>query len=183
MFLWIWSQEDTNIVIFLSTFPSLLAAWCPTSCLLFWFVCFCGLIFSFCSSQGPLIWLVGFAVVPYRLRTCKWKCSRPGWMELWATWSSGICPCSWQGDWNQMIFKVPSNPYHYMILWNKIAKESNYGVLIKPSLQFILLLPLSVTIHWVLDTVLQSWMRPWCSSRGSKSQLTEFITKLPLIFN
>ena len=26
-----------------------------------------------------------------------WKCSRPGWMELWATWSSGRCPYSWQG--------------------------------------------------------------------------------------
>jgi len=22
-----------------------------------------------------------------------WKCSRPGWMGLWATWSSGRCPC------------------------------------------------------------------------------------------
>ena len=38
-------------------------------------------------------------------------------MELWATWSSGRCPCSWQGGWNQMIFKVPSNPNHSMILW------------------------------------------------------------------
>ena len=36
-------------------------------------------------------------------------------MELWAIWSSGRCPCSWQGGWNQMIFKVPSNPYH--TLW------------------------------------------------------------------
>ena len=26
-----------------------------------------------------------------------WKCSRPGWMGLWATWSSGRCPCPWQG--------------------------------------------------------------------------------------
>jgi len=33
-----------------------------------------------------------------------------------ATWSSGRCPCSWQGGWNQMIFKVTSNPYHSMIL-------------------------------------------------------------------
>jgi len=31
-----------------------------------------------------------------------WKCSRPGCMELWATWSSGRCPCLWQGGWNQM---------------------------------------------------------------------------------
>ena len=46
-----------------------------------------------------------------------WQCSRPGWMELWATWSSGRCPCSWQGCWNQMILKVPSNPYLSMNLW------------------------------------------------------------------
>jgi len=26
------------------------------------------------------------------------------------------CPCSWRGGWSQMIFKVPSNPYHSMIL-------------------------------------------------------------------
>ena len=45
-----------------------------------------------------------------------WECSRPGWMRLWATWSSGRCPCPWQGRWNWMIFKVPSNPNHSMIL-------------------------------------------------------------------
>jgi len=28
------------------------------------------------------------------------QCSRPGWMGLWATWSSGRCPCPWQGGWN-----------------------------------------------------------------------------------
>ena len=30
--------------------------------------------------------------------------------------SSRRCPCSWQGGWNQIIFKVPSNPNHSMIL-------------------------------------------------------------------
>jgi len=29
-----------------------------------------------------------------------------------ATWSSGRCPCSWHGGWNQMIFKVPSLPFY-----------------------------------------------------------------------
>jgi len=47
----------------------------------------------------------------------KRKCSRPGWMELWAAWSGGRCPCSWQGGWNQMIFKVPSNLNRSVILW------------------------------------------------------------------
>ena len=46
-----------------------------------------------------------------------WNCSRPGWMELWATWSGGRCPCSWQEGWKQGIFKVPSNPNHSVILW------------------------------------------------------------------
>ena len=46
-----------------------------------------------------------------------WKCSRPGWMELWATWSSARCPWSRHGGWKQVIFKVPSNPYHSVILW------------------------------------------------------------------
>ena len=46
-------------------------------------------------------------------------------MELWATWSSGRCPCSWQGGWNQMIFKVTSNPYHSMILcWGRPLTSS-----------------------------------------------------------
>ena len=47
-----------------------------------------------------------------------WNCSRPGWMRLWATWSSGWHPCPWQQGWNWMIFKVPSNPSHSMILWS-----------------------------------------------------------------
>jgi len=46
-----------------------------------------------------------------------WKHSRPGWMGLWATWSSGRCPCLKQGGWNQMILNVPSNPNHSMIPW------------------------------------------------------------------
>ena len=51
-------------------------------------------------------------------------------MELWATWSSGRCHCSWQGGWKWMIFNVPSNRYHSMILWfydldaQWIAKET-----------------------------------------------------------
>jgi len=27
----------------------------------------------------------------------RWKRSRPGWMALWAAWSSDRCPCPWQG--------------------------------------------------------------------------------------
>ena len=46
-----------------------------------------------------------------------WKCSRPGWMRLWATWSGGSCPCPWQGGWNEIIFKVPSKPNNSVFLW------------------------------------------------------------------
>jgi len=45
-------------------------------------------------------------------------------------WSSGRCPCLWQGGWNQMIFKVPSDPYHSMILYilgEKNPQESTAG--------------------------------------------------------
>jgi len=46
-----------------------------------------------------------------------WKCSRPGCTNLWATWSGRRRPCPWQGDWNWVIYKVPSNPNRSVILW------------------------------------------------------------------
>ena len=53
-----------------------------------------------------------------------WRCSRPGWMGLWAAWSSitygGWWPCLWQGGWSLVILEVPSNPSHSMILRQKI---------------------------------------------------------------
>lgn len=42
----------------------------------------------------------------------------PGWMRLWANWSSWRCHCWLQGGWNQIIFTVPSNPNSSMILWS-----------------------------------------------------------------
>jgi len=46
-----------------------------------------------------------------------WKCSRPGWMGLWVTCSTGRCPCSWQEVWISWPLKVPSNSNHSMIQW------------------------------------------------------------------
>lgn len=47
--------------------------------------------------------------------------SRPGWMGLWATWStsrSGVLwPCLWQAGWNLKILGVPFSPRHSMNLW------------------------------------------------------------------
>ena len=34
------------------------------------------------------------------------------------SWTGGGQPCPWQGGWNWVIFKVPSNPCHSVILWN-----------------------------------------------------------------
>lgn len=39
------------------------------------------------------------------------------WMGLWAKWSSERCSCPWQAGWNYVIFKVPFNTEHSMILW------------------------------------------------------------------
>lgn len=42
-----------------------------------------------------------------------WKYSRAGWMGIGATWSGEMC--SWQGGWNSMIFKIPSNTNYSMV--------------------------------------------------------------------
>ena len=65
------------------------------------------------SGRNPLQW--GWwdtrTGCPVRLwMTLPWKRSRPGWMELWATWSSGRCPCPIAGGWNEMVLKISSNP-------------------------------------------------------------------------
>lgn len=41
-----------------------------------------------------------------------WKHSQPGWMRLWAMWSSWRCSCSLQEGWNILLghVKIPSNP-------------------------------------------------------------------------
>lgn len=48
-----------------------------------------------------------------------WKCSKSGWVDLWATWSSawysGCQSCPWQGSWNNMIFEVPYKVSHSII--------------------------------------------------------------------
>lgn len=43
--------------------------------------------------------------------------TRIGWMGLGAPRSSGRCVLSTAGDWNWVIFKVPSNPSQSLILW------------------------------------------------------------------
>ena len=40
------------------------------------------------------------------------------WMSSWAVPSAGWQPCLWQRCWNQMIFKVPFNLSHSVILLN-----------------------------------------------------------------
>lgn len=40
------------------------------------------------------------------------KCSKPGWMGLWETWSSGRCPCLWRGVGKKLSVKsFQLNPF------------------------------------------------------------------------
>ena len=49
------------------------------------------------------------------------RCSSLGWMGHWTSWfdvwCSGWQPCLWLRYGNYMIFEVPSNSSHSMILW------------------------------------------------------------------
>ena len=58
-------------------------------------------------------------------RSC--GCSIPGSVQgqVGATWSSGRCPCLWQGGWNRMIFKGPFNPNHSVILYSVGGQDSS----------------------------------------------------------
>lgn len=70
---------------------------------------------TLCLAQGAgLLWWVWFSLhfssgIPMMcfIRKCSW---------IWATWSSGKCPRSWQAGWNEMIFGISSNPNHSVIL-------------------------------------------------------------------
>lgn len=44
------------------------------------------------------------------------KCSRSGWMMLWATWSGECCLCPQQGGWSRLSLEVPSNLNHSVLL-------------------------------------------------------------------
>ena len=46
-----------------------------------------------------------------------WKCSRPGWTGLWATWASGRCPCPWQGCWSLRSLSAQTIPWFCEYLW------------------------------------------------------------------
>ena len=44
-----------------------------------------------------------------------WKCSKSGWLGLWATWSRERCPFPWQRGWTSRTLKAPSISNHSMI--------------------------------------------------------------------
>lgn len=60
-----------------------------------------------------------------------WKCRRPGWMGLWAAWSSGICPCPWQGGlsrWSLRSFPYKPNFHSWaVVLGMPICSETPLG--------------------------------------------------------
>jgi len=43
------------------------------------------------------------------------------------------CPCPWQGGWNQMTFKVPSNPNHSMITRWEFCIQSSCSFAVLPA--------------------------------------------------
>lgn len=45
------------------------------------------------------------------------RCSSPGWMRPWSTWSSGWHTCLWKGGWTGWSFCSLYSPSHFMILW------------------------------------------------------------------
>jgi len=75
-----------------------------------------------------------------------WRCSRPGWMEPWATWSSTR---SGAGDWSLMILGVPSNPSRSMILWFPVRWYQSKDLL-RSSCWFSLQTLLGYTVTTVL---------------------------------
>jgi len=82
-------------------------------------------LFHFCCWNCLIIlWSNSWYLHYYEARRFAikiWRCSSPGWMGPWATWSStrsgGWWPCLWQGGWNLVILGVPSNPSHSVIQW------------------------------------------------------------------
>lgn len=68
-----------------------------------------------------------------------WRCSKPGCLGHWGTWSStrlgGCWPCLGQGSWHLMIFGIPSNSSYSMILWwpnliiSKVFSKQNYSMI------------------------------------------------------
>ena len=81
-----------------------------------------------------------------------WKLSRPGWMELWATWAMGGVPAHKGWDW--VILRVPSNPKHSMILWSVLPTHVYTG----KQRQLISDCPCSTVwwccVHWLLRLLL-----------------------------
>jgi len=51
---------------------------------------------------------------------------------LGAPWAGGRGPCPWQRGWNEMVYKVPSNPNHSVILWY-LASAMERGSWITPA--------------------------------------------------
>jgi len=51
------------------------------------------------EETNSLLWDTSTACPEKLWMPSPWQCSRPGSTGLWATWSSGRCPCPWQGCW------------------------------------------------------------------------------------
>ena len=78
-----------------------------------------------------------------------WKCSRPGWMRLWAARSGSWWPCLWQGGWNLTILGVSSNPSH-----SNFVMQASCSQLPPPEASWeLLLLPLRSLWYLLVQNV------------------------------
>lgn len=69
-------------------------------------------------GEEPRAALCWTQLVPDSSRGSTADTAQPRCCHLWLgeTWPRGRCPCSWQGGWNQMTWKVPSKPNYLQIL-------------------------------------------------------------------
>lgn len=86
------------------------------------------------------------------------------------------CPCPWQDAWNEMIFKISSNPNHSVILWNLSTRVDSspkkpYGDRNFPAHELLMLTWGSQQTSTML---LQHTNRPQCwAAEGSPSRASE----------
>jgi len=106
--------------------------------------------FIFCSSTifVFVLPLTSSHTILYR-RDCGchllWRPSRPGWIWTWAT-----LPMA--GRWNWIVFEVPSNTSHSVILWISSHTSINFPKQICEAISFV---------KWSFHSEVNKWSTVW----------------------
>ena len=85
-----------------------------------------------------------------------WRHKRPGWMWLWAAWSGGWRPCTWQGvetGWSLWSFSTQAILWFYDCM-TIIFQKAKYCLFLSPSLSWPLSRKLK-TCQWKKTTWFQ----------------------------